>query len=125
MADKPEQVKRSTIQSLKAWGENPLPPTLLATLITAQHIRPFQPLPMLFPPVLLFTTYLNINGYKADSAGATAAWSGLYMILAGRRRQKFGAKFGARGLVRGATIGLCAVNLVSGGVAYAFGSSTA
>ncbi|TKA55863.1 hypothetical protein B0A49_10203 [Cryomyces minteri] len=98
MADKPEQVKRSTIQSLKAWGENPLPPTLLETLITAQHIRPFQPLPMLFPPVLLFTTYLNINGYKADSAGATAAWSGLYMILAGRRRQKFGAKFGARGL---------------------------
>ena len=31
-------------------------------------------------------------------------------------------KFGARGLIRGATMGLCLVNVVGGGLAYAFGS---
>ena len=67
--------------------ENPLPPTLLATLITAQHMRPFQPLPMIFPPILLFSSYLNINSYKIDAAGVTAAWSGLYLLLASRRKQ--------------------------------------
>ena len=67
--------------------ENPLPPTLLATLITAQHMRPFQPLPMIFPPILLFSSYLNINSYKIDAAGITAAWSGLYLLLASRRKQ--------------------------------------
>jgi hypothetical protein len=67
--------------------ENSVPPTLLATLITAQHARPFQPLPMLFPPVLLFSSYLNLGNYKTDAAGITAAWSGLYALLAIRRRQ--------------------------------------
>lgn len=67
--------------------ENPLPPTLLATLITAQHMRPFQPLPMIFPPILLFSSYLNINSYKIDAAGITMAWSGLYLLLASRRKQ--------------------------------------
>jgi uncharacterized protein (TIGR03382 family) len=64
-----------------------VPPTLLATLITAQHFRPFQPLPMIFPPVLLFSSYLNLSGYEVDAAGITAAWSGLYGLLALRRRQ--------------------------------------
>lgn len=67
--------------------ENSVPPTLLATLITAQHARPFQPLPMLFPPILLFSSYLNLSDYKSDAAGITAAWSGLYALLAMRRSQ--------------------------------------
>jgi hypothetical protein len=77
---------------------------------------------MLFPPILLFSSYLNLSGYKTDSAGMTSAWSAAYLVIARRRKQAFGSKFGVRGLVRGATIGLCAVNVVSGGLAYAFGS---
>src|SRR5690242_13690203 len=67
----------------------------LASLITAQHFRPFQPLPMLFPPVLLFSSYLNLSNYKTDAAGITAAWSGLYALLAIRRSQvsKFSSSF--------------------------------
>lgn len=76
---------------------------------------------MLFPPILLFSSYLNVNGFKTDSAGLTSAWSAAYLILAGRRKQGFGSKFGARGLVRGATVGLCVANIVGGGLAYAFG----
>jgi hypothetical protein len=108
--------------------ESPLPPTILATLITSLHLRPFQTLPMLFPPVLLFSTYLNLNSFVIDSAGLTAAWSGLYILLAQRRKTmgrgiagRFTNRFGARGLVRGAAIGLAGVNLVACGVTYAFG----
>jgi len=101
--------------------ENPLPATLLATCITALHFRPAQPLPLTFPPILLASTYANLSGYKIDSAGITAAWSGLYLLLAQRRKQKLVSKFGARGLIRGATLGLCVVNLVGGGLAYTFG----
>ena len=107
---------------LNLYTENPLPPTLLAAFIFAQHARPFQPFPMIFPPLLLFSTYLNVQGYKIDSAGTTAALSGTYMLLASRRRQAFVSKFGTRGIIRGATMGLCLVNLVGGGLAYAFGS---
>jgi hypothetical protein len=67
--------------------ENSVPPALLATLIAAQHMRPFQPLPMMFPPVLLFSSYLNLSDFKTDAAGITAAWSGLYGLLAMRRKQ--------------------------------------
>lgn len=74
-------------QCAKTIAENSVPPTLLATLITAQHARPFQPLPMLFPPILLLSSYLNLSNYKTDAAGLTAAWSGLYALLAMRRRQ--------------------------------------
>ncbi|OCK81449.1 hypothetical protein K432DRAFT_381309 [Lepidopterella palustris CBS 459.81] len=123
MADKPteEKVKTSAIKSLQTWGENPLPPTILATLITAQHMRPFQALPMVFPPVLLAASYFNVSGYKIDAAGITAAWSGLYLVLAGRRKQRLVQKFGARGIVRGATLALCAVNVAGCGSTYAFG----
>lgn len=153
MADpqKPEKAKESVIVTAKKWGgpskttlvpnrvasidccpvylltlltENPVPPALLATLVFAQHARPFQPLPMLFPPLLLFSTYLNLQGFKIDSAGTTAALSGTYLLLAGRRRMGFMNKFGARGVIRGATMGLCLVNLVGGGLAYGFGSRT-
>jgi hypothetical protein len=79
---------------------------------------------MIFPPLLLFSTYLNLQGYKIDSAGTTAAFSGTYLLLASRRRMGFMNKFGARGLIRGATMGLCLVNVVGGGLAYAFGSRT-
>lgn len=137
-----EAAKQGALQYAKAWGgkptaqihhsilsrssnispsENPLPPTLLATLVFAQHARPFQTLPMLFPPILLFSSYLNVQGFKTDSAGLTSAWSAAYLVLARRRKQAFGSKFGARGLVRGATVGLCLANVAGGGLAYAFG----
>jgi hypothetical protein len=102
--------------------ESPLPSSVLATLVFAQHARPFQATPMIFPPILLFSTYLNLQGYKVDSAGTTAAFSGLYLVLAGRRRNPFISKFGARGIIRGATMALCLANVVGGGLAYLFGS---
>ncbi|KAF2833398.1 hypothetical protein CC86DRAFT_365312 [Ophiobolus disseminans] len=116
-----EPTKQSTLQSLRNWGKNSVPPTLLATLITAQHARPFQPLPMLFPPLLLFSSYLNLSNYKTDAAGITAAWSGLYALLAIRRSQGIKNKFTVRGVVRGASLALCAVNVVGCGLAYTFG----
>jgi len=116
-----EEVKTSAISYARAWGESPLPPTLLATLITAQHARPPQFLPLLFPPVLLFSTYLNLSDYKIDSAGINAAWSALYLILARRRNQPFVQKWGARGIIRGATLGLCVANVLGGGFTYAIG----
>lgn len=76
---------------------------------------------MLFPPVLLFTSYANLQGYKKDTAGISAAWSGLYLLLAGRRRQPLMKKFGARGIIRGGTMALCLVNMVGGGLAYTLG----
>lgn len=109
------------IIKLKSPSENPLPAALTATLIAAQHLRPFAILPMLFPPVLLFSSYLNVNGYKKDSAGMTGAWSAAYMLLAMRRKQAFRTKFNTRGVVRGLTLGLCAVNAVGGGLAYMYG----
>ncbi|KAF2256673.1 hypothetical protein BU26DRAFT_513474 [Trematosphaeria pertusa] len=119
MAD--TKAKEGLLQSLRNWGEHSVPPTLLATLITAQHMRPFQPLPMMFPPVLLFSSYLNLSGYKTDAAGTTAAWSGLYALLAMRRKQQFTQKFTIRGFVRGASLALCAVNVAGCGLAYVFG----
>jgi MFS superfamily sulfate permease-like transporter len=77
---------------------------------------------MLFPPLLLFSTYLNLQGYKIDSAGTTAAFSGAYILLASRRRLGFVNKFGTRGIIRGVTMGLALVNVVGGGLAYTFGS---
>lgn len=113
-----EEAKEGVFQYAKAWGENPLPATVLATLITAQHMRPFQTLPMLFPPILLFSSYLNVQGFKKDSAGLTSAWSMAYFVIARRRHQPWSKRFGTRGVVRGATMGLCAVNAVAGGWAY-------
>lgn len=76
---------------------------------------------MLFPPVLIFTSYANLQGFKKDTAGLNAAWSGLYLLLASRRRQPLMKKFGARGIVRGATMSLCLANLIGGGLAYTLG----
>ena len=103
------------------YPESPVPPTILATLITAQHARPPQFLPLLFPPLLLFSSYLNLNDYKIDSAGFNAAWSGVYLLLARRRKQPLMSKWGPRGIVRGATLGVCLANVVGGGMVYALG----
>ncbi|EEQ87813.1 hypothetical protein RJZ56_002287 [Blastomyces dermatitidis] len=117
----PPPKNQSLMQYARAWGENSFPPTLLATLIAAQHMRPFQPLPMIFPPALLFTTYLNLLDYKVDAAGVSAAWSGLYLLLAAKRKQPFMKKWNARGIVRGAAMGLGFTNMVSGGLVYMLG----
>lgn len=76
---------------------------------------------MVFAPVMLFSSYLNVNGYPVDAAGITAAWSAAYLVVARRRKQIFKSKFGARGITRGVTLGLCLANVVGGGVSYAFG----
>jgi hypothetical protein len=118
----------SFIQLFRHSTGSPLPPMLLATLVTALHARPFRPLPMIFPPVLLFSTYLNLSNFTVDSAGLTAAWSGLYLLLARRRKvaganfgSRIGNRFGARGLTRGAAMVLAGANVVGGGITYAFG----
>lgn len=80
---------------------------------------------MLFPPALLFSTYLNLAGYTVDAAGTTTAWSGLYLLMASRRKGEkrfaLASKFGARGLTRGAAMGLAGVNVLGGGITYVFG----
>lgn len=77
---------------------------------------------MLFPPALLFTSYVNLQDHKVDAAGISAAWSGIYLLLAGRRKQqKIMNKFGARGMVRGAAMGVGFANMVGGGLVYMFG----
>ncbi|KAH8821207.1 hypothetical protein F5884DRAFT_766936 [Xylogone sp. PMI_703] len=128
-SDEVQQAKKSVLAYAKEWGSSPLPPTVLATLITSLHARPFQPLPLLFAPVLLFSSYVNLASYVVDSAGMTAAWSGLYFLLASRRRgtkgvgvmRNFQRRFGARGLVRGSAIGLAAINVGACGYTYAVG----
>ncbi|KAM0263792.1 hypothetical protein ACHAQJ_001110 [Trichoderma viride] len=123
MASKGAVVEKSISEHLTEWGSSSLPPSLLATLITALHARPLQPLPLtLFTPALLFSSYLNLSGYPTASAGLAAAWSGLYALLALRRRQGLRAKFSIRGVVRGGAIGLGAANCVAGGWVYLHGS---
>ncbi|KAF5637497.1 hypothetical protein F25303_7895 [Fusarium sp. NRRL 25303] len=112
---------KSVFDYLNDWGTASLPPSLLATLITALHARP-PSLPLfIFTPPLLFSSYLNLSGYPTGSAGLTAAWSGLYVLLALRRRQPFRGRFSVRGVVRGTAIGLGAANCVAGGWVYANG----
>lgn len=135
-----EGTRNSTVSYIEAWGGtsssiflprlnpitltgSPFPPTLLAAFIAAQHARPPQFLPLLFPPILLFSSYLNISNYKIDAVGISAAWSGVYLLLAGRRKQSIVQKWGVRGVIRGATIGLSLTNLVSGGLVYAIGKT--
>ncbi|KAL8737636.1 MAG: hypothetical protein Q9181_001479 [Wetmoreana brouardii] len=131
------EAEQSTVSFLRAWGdfryktespltaklpESPVPPTVLATLITSLHARPVQRLPLLFPPILLGSTFMNIYSYTTDSAGITAAWSGLYLLLARQRKpEHMMQRFGARGFVRGAAMVVSAVNVVAGGWVYAKG----
>jgi hypothetical protein len=98
----------------------------LATLITALHFRPLQKLPMIFPPLLLFSSYLNVGGFVIDSAGMTAAWSGLYVLLAARRRPAtLRHRFSARGVIRASAMGLGAANCAAGAYVYATGDRKA
>jgi hypothetical protein len=95
----------------------------LTSLIIALHARPFQALPMLFTPLLIFSSYLTLAGFRIDGAGMTAAWSGMYALLAARRRpaslrSRF---FSVRGAVRGSAMGLGAANSVAGLYTYATG----
>ncbi|EGR48010.1 hypothetical protein MKX07_008867 [Trichoderma sp. CBMAI-0711] len=123
MASTKTAAQKSISEHLTEWGSSSLPPSLLATLITALHARPLQALPLtLFTPTLLFSSYLNLSGYPTASAGLTAAWSGLYALLALRRRQPLRAKFSIRGIVRGTAVGLGAANCVAGGWVYLHGS---
>ncbi|KAH6613511.1 hypothetical protein F5144DRAFT_406499 [Chaetomium tenue] len=107
---------------LRAWGTSAIPPMTLTTLIIALHARPFQPLPMLFPPLLIFSSYLTLAGFKIDGAGMTAAWSGVYALLAARRRPaSLRSRFSVRGVVRGTAMGLGAANAGAGFYTYATG----
>ena len=112
-----------------------MPAMGMATLIAALHTRPVQPLPLFFAPALMFSSYVNVAGYAIDSAGMTAAWSGMYVLLAlrGRRLAARGKSLWtlasqrtsrrrmetrARRGVSIATIGLGTINCVAGGVTY-------
>ncbi|KAI8634334.1 hypothetical protein F5Y19DRAFT_470520 [Xylariaceae sp. FL1651] len=115
---------KSVKAQLEAWGNSSLAPTGLATLIAALHLRPAQPLPLLFVPVLLFSSYANLQGFKIDSAGVTMAASGTYALLAMRRKPVggFRSKFlSVRGAVRGSAIALGIVNAAAAGWVYATG----
>ena len=109
------------IDAKDEFTESSVPPALTASLIAAQHLQPPQFLPLLFPPLLLFSSYMNISEYKVDAAGTSAAWSGLYLVLAQRRKRPFMQKFGVRGIVRGTTMALCAANLAAGAFVFATG----
>lgn len=105
--------------------DSSLAPTGLATLITPLHLRPAQPLPLLFVPVLLFSSYANLQGFKIDSAGVTMATSATYALLALRRKNAGGFRakfFSVRGVVRGSAIGLGVMNAVAAGWVYATGN---
>lgn len=98
----------------------------LATLITALHYRPFQAFPMLFTPLLMISSYLSVAGFKIDGAAMTAAFSGMYVLLAARRRPaSLRKKFTARGIVRGTAMGLGSANCLAGGYTYATGDRKA
>ncbi|KAJ5172453.1 hypothetical protein N7492_005046 [Penicillium capsulatum] len=101
--------------------KTPSPRPFWPPLIFAQNARPLRPFPMLFAPAFLFTSYASLQGFKTDTAGISATLSGLYFLLASRRRQPLGQKFGPRGIVRGVTMGFCLINMVSGGLAYTLG----
>ncbi|OTB04109.1 hypothetical protein M426DRAFT_321209 [Hypoxylon sp. CI-4A] len=108
---------------LEGWGNSSFAPTGLATLITALHFRPLQVRPMLFVPILLFSSYANLQGYKIDSAGITAAASGTYALLALRRRPAaFMNRFSLRGAVRGTAVAIGGINTLAGGYAYVMGN---
>jgi hypothetical protein len=98
-----------------------MPPAIHAILIAALHGRPAQPLPLLFAPALLFSSYVSLAGFPTDSAGMTCAWSGLYTLLALRRKQRIVSKFSPRGIVRAGAMTLGLANSVAGGYAYTMG----
>lgn len=118
--DTPEQPSKQALFYLSAWGNSSVSPAGLATLVAPLHYRPLQVFPLLFAPMLLFSSYANLQGFKKDSAGMTCALSGTYTLLAVRRSQgSLRSKFRVRGAVRGAAIGLGLINVVACGWVYA------
>ncbi|SPO03328.1 uncharacterized protein DNG_06010 [Cephalotrichum gorgonifer] len=126
MSSQTEQpkMKPKAPELIHAWGTNSLPPTLLCTLIVPLHTRPLRA-PILFVAPLLFSSYVNLAGYTTDAAAMSAAWSGLYALLAMRRRQEWTKKFTIRGGLRGLAVGLGAVNFVCGGWVWLRGDKAA
>ncbi|KAL2160163.1 hypothetical protein VTH06DRAFT_1818 [Thermothelomyces fergusii] len=121
-ADKDSESPVTVGSRLRAWGTSAIPPMTLTTLIIALHARPPQPLPLAFPPLLVFSSYLTLAGFQTDGAGMTAAWSGVYALLAARRRPgSLRSRLSLRGAVRGAAMGLAVANAVAGLYTYATG----
>ncbi|KAL1890024.1 hypothetical protein Cpir12675_005567 [Ceratocystis pirilliformis] len=118
-----EVLQRTFLSRLDGWGKSSMPPAGLATLVTALHWRPLQPVPALvLSPALIFASYINVAGYPTDSAGLSAGVSGLYALLALRRKQKIRAKFlSTRGLVRGAALGMAVFNCAASSYVYSRG----
>lgn len=59
---------------------------ILATFIAPQHLRPFSPIGLVVPTLLVGSSFFSLHGYKKDAAGMVAAQSALYILLAQRRR---------------------------------------
>ncbi|KAK0741860.1 hypothetical protein B0T21DRAFT_408713 [Apiosordaria backusii] len=131
MAPKDDPDKFTFIDTVRAWGTSPIPPMTLSSLILSLHLRPtFHPLPALFSPLLAFSSYLTLAGFKTDGAGMTAAWSGIYVLLASRRSPPGGGTFQSkfltlRGGVRGLAMGLGILNTICGAYVYATGDRKA
>jgi hypothetical protein len=89
-----------------------------ATLIGFAHLPPRQFLPLIFPPIFYSSIYLNMTGYKHDSAALTGAYSGLYLLLA--RRSKYNwAEYGRFQRFCGRlAVPVCLMNVVGGGLVY-------
>ncbi|MBE3045242.1 hypothetical protein IMZ48_22355, partial [Candidatus Bathyarchaeota archaeon] len=81
--------------------------------------------PILFIAPLLFSSYVNLSGYTSEAAAMSAAWSGLYAVLAMRRKQGWGKKLSVRGGVRGVAVAMGLANLVAGGWVWARGDRAA
>ncbi|KAK4204699.1 hypothetical protein QBC40DRAFT_336633 [Triangularia verruculosa] len=128
MASKDASDKVTFMDTVRAWGTSSIPPMTLSSLILSLHLRPLQPLPFLFSPLLAFSSYLTLAGFKIDGAGMTSAWSGIYVLLASRRSSPggFRSKFmSLRGGVRGVAMGLGILNTVCGAYVYATGDRKA
>ncbi|EGS23471.1 uncharacterized protein CTHT_0001640 [Thermochaetoides thermophila DSM 1495] len=102
MSSETPESKKPFASKLTAWGSSPIPSMTLLTLITSLHARPFRPLPMLFPPLLAFSSYLTLAGFKIDGAGMTAAWSGIFEGSGAVRGDDTG-----RSELYGGRVGLC------------------
>jgi len=89
--------------------------------VLALHGRPVQPFPLLFVPALFAGTWLHLDDRHRDGAALTASASGLYALLAYRRKQPGGfvARFTTvRGVSRGMAIGLGMLNCAAGSWTY-------
>ncbi|KAH0548467.1 hypothetical protein GP486_007945 [Trichoglossum hirsutum] len=112
-------VNTSLFHTAKSYGESPYPPAATALLVAIPN--PLRPVPLLFSSVLGLSSYLSFSGHRIDAAGTSAAWSALYMIATSRRKQNFLRKLSRAGALRGLTLGMCTLNVLGGGLAYAFG----